>query len=78
MSALMEIPPCLFLSTPLKKYSAECVLRILLDPNIDICSEHPVNIRKVVIDLTKLAHEKDVLKDEFGIIVDCSLWSYGH
>ena len=57
---------------PPQKYSAERILRILLDPDVDpnsVCSERPVNIKKsstFIIDITKLLHEKDVLKDEFG------------
>ncbi len=57
---------------PRTKYSAERVLKILLDPNISpskVCQERPVNITKsstFVIDITKLDHEKDVLKDGFG------------
>ena len=58
--------------TPPEKYSAERVLRILLDRDISpsrICHERPVNIREsatFVVDITKLRHEKDVLKDGFG------------
>ena len=63
-----EIPP--------EKYSAERVLQILLDRDISpsiVCSERPVNIKEsatFVIDVTKLPHEKDVLRDAFG------KWSY--
>lgn len=58
--------------TPPEKYSAERVLRILLDRNISpsrICQERPVNITEsatFVVDISKLQHEKDVLKDGFG------------
>ena len=58
--------------TPPEKYSAERVLRILLDRDISpsrICQERPVNITEsatFVVDITKLRHEKDVLKDGFG------------
>ena len=48
------------------------MLCILLDREINpskICQECPVNIREsatFVLDITKLRHEKDVLKDGFG------------
>ena len=48
------------------------MLRILLDRQINlskICHERPVNITEsatFVVDITKLRHEKDVLKDGFG------------
>ena len=48
------------------------MLRILLDPDISpskVCQQRPVNIKDsatFVIDITKLRHEKDVLKDGFG------------
>lgn len=50
----------------------ERVLRILLDRGISpsrVCHERPVNIREsatFVVDITKLRHKKDVLKDGFG------------
>ena len=57
--------------TPLEKYLAEQVLCILLDRDSPSrnCQECPVNITEsatFVVDITKLQHEKDVLKDGFG------------
>ena len=58
-----EVPP--------PKYSAERILRILLDPTISskVCSKRPVSITSsatFVIDITKLADPEDVKNDNFG------------
>ena len=57
---------------PPPKYSAERILRILLDPAIapsKVCSKRPVSITSsatYVIDITKLADPEDVKNDNFG------------
>ena len=58
---------------PPQKYSAETVIKILLDPNLDpsqICSSRPTNISEsstYVIDVTKLETPKDIKSDNFGV-----------
>lgn len=55
------------------KYSAETVLKILLDPNINsskICTTRPIIIKRsstFVVDITKLAHPNDIKSDNFGV-----------
>ena len=58
---------------PPPKYSAECLLMILLDPKIDstkICCTWPIagieSSATFMIDVTKLKHQDDVCKDFFG------------
>lgn len=57
---------------PPTKYSAETILKILLDPEIDrsrICNMWPVAVHSsttFVVDVTKLKHPDDVRKDFFG------------
>ena len=57
---------------PPPKYAAERVLQILLDLTLSpskVCQVRPVNITEsctFVIDVTKLDHEQDVLRDGFG------------
>ena len=57
---------------PPLKYTAEAILKILLDPKLDysrVCSVWPVlveNSATFVIDVTKLKHPDDVRKDFFG------------
>ena len=55
---------------PKVQYSAEMVIRMLLDPDMaKICSERPTNITHssaFVIDLDKLEHPDDAKKDNFG------------
>ena len=59
-----EIPP--------PSYSAEQILRILLNPNIDgskICHTRPTNVSKsstFVVNITNLGHPDDIKKDSFG------------
>ena len=61
---------------PPPKYSAECILKILLDPEIDehkICNKKPCNIMEsatYVVDMRALQHPDDIKKDQFGI------WNY--
>lgn len=63
-----EVPP--------PKYSAERILRILLDPHIPdnrVCKKKPVNIKKsstFVVDTRNLKSLDDIKKDDFEI------WSY--
>lgn len=58
---------------PPLKYSAETVLKILLDDSIPptkICQKRPLKIVKsstYVVDISKLRHPDDVKKDNFGI-----------
>ena len=60
-----EVPP--------EKYSAERVIKILLDPNIDkkkICNQRPLDIQSsgtFVVDLNSLKDPDDVKKDNFGV-----------
>ena len=60
-----EIPP--------DKYSAERVIKILLDPNINkkkICHQQPTKIANsstYVVDLNSLKDPEDVKKDSFGV-----------
>ena len=60
-----EIPP--------EKYSAERIIHILLDPNIDksrVCTQRPLNINSsctFVVDLDQLLEADDVKKDNFGV-----------
>ena len=57
---------------PLPKYSEEQLLKILLCSNVDehrICKQWPVDIltsATFLIDLSELAHPRDVRKDNFG------------
>ena len=57
---------------PQNKYSAEWILKILLDPNISasvICTVRPVDITKsatYVVDIHKLEHPSDIKNDNFG------------
>ena len=63
-----EIPP--------PKYSADSILKILLDPEIDqdkICKEKPFNVTEsatYVVNIKNLQHPDDIKKDQFGI------WNY--
>ena len=58
---------------PPMKYSAEHIIKILLDPDINrakVCKERPLSIEKsstFVIDLDCLQDPEDVKKDNFGI-----------
>lgn len=58
--------------TPPTTYTAEQILRILLDPNINhnrICQERPttaIRSSTFVVDITKLRHPDDIKKDSFG------------
>ena len=58
---------------PPSKYSAEQILRILLDPNIPdtkVCSKRPTNIMQsatYVVNITKLTDPDDVKNDNFGV-----------
>ena len=59
--------------SPVPKYSAEAVLKLLLNKNIDhsqICTRWPVaNVTSnatFVVDITSLKHPDDVRKDFFG------------
>ena len=58
---------------PPPKYSAEGVIRILLNPDLDkskVCTIRPtvVSISSTfVVDISKLAHPDDVKNDNFGI-----------
>lgn len=63
-----EIPPM--------KYTAEQVLKILLDPDIDkskVCNRKPILVTKsatYVVNVKSLQHPDDIKKDQFGI------WKY--
>lgn len=58
---------------PPPKYSAEAILKILLDPNIDkskICTTRPTVIKRsstFVVNVTKLGHPDDIKCDNFGV-----------
>ncbi len=58
--------------TPPSSYSAERILRILLDPTIDqekVCKQKPTTVTKsstYVVDITRLQHPDDIKKDSFG------------
>ena len=58
---------------PPPKYSAETVLKILLNPLIDkstICTSRPIVIKQsstFVVDITKLGHPDDIKSDNFGV-----------
>ena len=58
---------------PPEKYSAERIIHILLDPNIDkskVCTQRPLNINSsctFVVDLDYLLEADDVKKDNFGV-----------
>ena len=60
-----EVPP--------EKYSAEQIIKILLDPNFDdkkICKQRPVNVKSsstFVVDLSSLKDPDDVKKDNFCV-----------
>ena len=62
---MFEVPP--------EKYSAEAIVRTLLDPRIDkekISKKRPLNIQSsstYVVDLDLLKHPDDVKKDNFGV-----------
>ena len=62
---VFEVPP--------EKYSAEAIVRTLLDPRIDqekISKKCPLNIQSsatYVVDLDLLKHPDDVKKDNFGV-----------
>lgn len=67
-----ELHPLAFESPP-PKYSAESILKLLLDPNIDrcrVCCSWPVSgvtsNATFVVDITSLKHPDDVRKDFFG------------
>ena len=67
-----ELHPLAF-EIPPPKYSAEYILKLLLDPNIDqsrVCRVWPVSGVKsnatFVVDITSLKHPEDVRKDFFG------------
>ena len=61
---------------PPPKYSAEYILKILLNPEIDkrkICNEKPCNVTEsatYVVNMWNLQHPNDIKKDQFGI------WNY--
>ena len=63
-----EVPP--------PKYSADYILKILLDPDIDkrkICTSKPTNVTRsatYVVNIQSLKHADDIKKDQFGI------WNY--
>ena len=58
---------------PPPKYSAERILQIMLDPDLEsskICSTRPTTITcsaTYIVDLSKLAHPDDIKHDNFGI-----------
>lgn len=58
---------------PPSKYSAEGLLKILLDESIPankICQKRPTHINRsaaYIVDISKLDHPDDVKKDNFGI-----------
>ena len=58
--------------TPPTAYTAEGILRILLDPQLKqcrICQERPTSVTRsatFVVDVTKLHHPDDIKKDTFG------------
>ena len=57
---------------PSEKYSAEAIVRTLLDPKIDekICKKRPLNIQSsstYVVNLDSLQHPDDVKNDNFGV-----------
>ncbi len=58
---------------PPPKYTAERIVKILLDPQIDptkVCKQRPVMIEKsstYVVDLDSLQDPGDVKKDNFGV-----------
>ena len=62
---MYEVPP--------DKYSAEDIVQILLNPNIDhamICKKRPFSVStssSYVVDLNSLQHPDDVKKDNFGV-----------
>lgn len=62
---IYEVPP--------EKYSAERIIKVLLDPKIDdkkICKQRPINIQSsstFVVDLNFLKDPDDVKKDNFGV-----------
>ncbi len=59
---IYEIPP--------DKYSAEAIIRILLEPQDKICSSKPLDVSKsatYVVDTRSLGNIDDVKKDQFGI-----------
>ena len=67
-----ELHPFAFEAPP-PKYSAEYILKLLLDPNIDqsrVCRVWPVSgvisNATFVVDITSLKHPDDVRKDFFG------------
>jgi hypothetical protein len=66
-----EVPPL--------KYSAEYVIKLLLNPNIDkskICHERPLKITEsatYIVDLNSLLDENDIKKDNFGVWHHCVL-----
>lgn len=71
--------------TPPEKYSAERIIHILLDPNIDqskVCTQRPLNIESsctFVVDLDHLLEADNVKKDiilECGIIVGLMISSF--
>ena len=61
---------------PPQKYTAERIVKILLDPNIDrnkICKRRPILVEEsstYVVDLDLLQDPEDVKKDNFGV------WKY--
>ena len=60
-----EVPP--------PKYSADYILKIWLDPDIDkrkICTSKPTNVTRsatYVVNIQSLKHADDIKKDQFGI-----------
>ena len=62
----------LYFETPPTAYTAEKILYILLDPNLNpdkICQERPTNVTHsatYVVDITKLHLPDDLVKDSFG------------
>lgn len=58
--------------TPPAMYSAEAIMKILLDPKISserVCRKCPSHVTcssTFVIDVTSLSHSDDVKKDDFG------------
>ena len=60
---------------PPPKYSAEGVIRILLDPHLDVskvCARRPTDVSvssTFIVNISKLAHPDDVKNDNFGVWV---------
>ena len=65
---MYEVPP--------PKYSADYILKVLLDLDIDkrkICTSKPTNVTRsatYIVNIQSLKHADDIKKDQFGI------WNY--